>query len=184
MRLILPERPGLKDVIKLEAIIGNWAGVEGKNRVAGSITRPDGTVMSGVGFRPVEGSFGTYEAYIKLERAGDYDVHVYTPDQVKVTDGRREYLREVKKVIHVEDEVIEIVGRPIKHAVLTQLARDTRGDTHAVGDLTPFLQRITERSRYTPEVEIYELWADPWWGGLILLLLAIYWTLRKVIGLV
>ena len=84
----------------------------------------------------------------------------------------------------MEDEVIEIVGRPIKHAVLTQLARDTRGDTHAVADLTPFLQRITERSRYTPEVEIYELWADPWWGGLILLLLAIYWTLRKVIGLV
>ena len=84
----------------------------------------------------------------------------------------------------VEDEVIEIVGRPIKHAVLTQLARDTRGDTHAVADLPPFLQRNTERSRNTPEVEINELWADPRWGGLILLLLAIYWTLRKVIGLV
>jgi len=185
MRLILtPERPGLKETVKLEAIIGDWAGVGGKDRVIGDIKRPDGTVMSGVGFRQVEGSFGTYEAYVKLERAGDYAIHIYTPDQVKETDGRREYLREVKKVIRVEDEVIEIVGRPIKHAVLTQLARDTRGDTHAVADLTPFLQRITERSRYTPESKTYKLWADPWWGGLILLLLAIYWTLRKVIGLV
>jgi hypothetical protein len=185
MRLILtPERPRLKASVKLEAIIGDWGGVGGKERVIGDVTRPDGTVLRGIEFRAVEGSFGTYTADLKLERAGDYAVHVYTPDQVKVTDGRREYMREVKKVIHVEDEVIEIVGRPIKHAVLTQLARDTRGDTHAVMDLTPFLQRITERSRYTPEVEIYELWAEPWWGGLILLLLAVYWTLRKVIGLV
>ncbi|MBR90740.1 MAG: hypothetical protein CMO66_05665 [Verrucomicrobiales bacterium] len=185
MRLILtPERPGLKETVKLEAIIGDRAGVGGQDRVVADITRPDGTVVTGVEFRPVEGSFGTYTADFKMELAGDYLLHTYTPDQVKIVDGRREYLREVKKVLRVEDEVIEIVGRPIKHAVLTQLARDTRGDTHALADLTPFLQRITERSRYTPEVEVYELWADPWWGGLILLLLAIYWTMRKVIGLV
>jgi len=30
----------------------------------------------------------------------------------------------------------------------------------------------------------FRLWSNPWWGGSVLLLLAVYWVSRKILGLI
>ncbi|HEY2951011.1 MAG TPA: hypothetical protein VGK40_00430 [Verrucomicrobiae bacterium] len=53
-----------------------------------------------------------------------------------------------------------------------------------VADLDAIVKRISALSDAEPQERRLRLWANPWWGGAILFLLAIYWTARKVIGMI
>jgi hypothetical protein len=50
------------------------------------------------------------------------------------------------------------------------------------------LNRLVTQISLLPDVEPaeqrFQLWANPWWGGWILFLLAIYWTARKAAGMI
>ncbi len=168
-----PERPKLGDTLNIEGILTDWAGVAADEIVQAEVQLPGGGEKR-LTFEPVPGGMGNYRAKILLDEAGPYSVRAYT-SKAK---------REVKKSVTAEQTVIEVVGRPINAAMLAQLARDTRGGAHSLANLTPMIEQITEKIRYKPEIEEYKLWAQMWWGGLILFLLAVYWTMRKVLGLI
>ncbi len=168
-----PERPKLGDTLHIEAILTDWAGIAPDEIVQAEVQLPGGGEKR-LTFEPVPGGMGNYRSKILLDEAGPYGVRASTSKT----------RREVKKSVTAEQTVIEVIGRPINAAMLSQLARDTRGGAHSIANLTPMIEQITERIRYKPEIEEYKLWAQVWWGGLILFLLAVYWTMRKVLGLI
>ena len=125
-------------------------------------------------FEPVPGGLGNYRAVFRLEQSGVHTIKAAT------TSAKRE----VTKKFDVERRTTEVVGRTIDAPLLTTLALDTRGSAMNVDNLNPMLDRIFDKIHRKPAVDTYRLWAEEWWGGLILLLLALYWTMRKVLGLI
>ncbi len=167
------ERPAMGDTLTVEAIISDWADMGENEKVEASILLPNNATQP-LDFEPVPGGLGNYRAVFRLEQSG---VHT-----IKAATTRAK--REVTKKFDVERRTTEVVGRTIDAPLLTTLALDTRGSAMNVDNLSPMLDRIFDKIHRKPEVDIYPLWADPWWGGLILLLLALYWTMRKVLGLI
>jgi hypothetical protein len=51
-------------------------------------------------------------------------------------------------------------------------------------NLNTIIEKISLLPEPKPKEKRVRLWSDPWWGGLILTLLAIYWTGRKLAGMV
>jgi hypothetical protein len=68
--------------------------------------------------------------------------------------------------------------------MLRQMAGVTRGAYGGMESLEALVGRIALLPEAEPLELRYRLWSDPWWGGLVLLLLAIYWTARKAAGMV
>ena len=71
-------------------------------------------------------------------------------------------------------------GPLVQHSLVAML------EFYQDGKLT--LEKIVQKISLLPEAKPIEkrirLWSSPWWGGLILFLLAIYWTGRKLAGMV
>ena len=91
---------------------------------------------------------------------------------------------------HLEPDVLvakpqrEKVGQPANPGILREIAALTRGRSGTIQDLGQIVQQISLLPDSEPVEKRFRLWSNPWWGGLILLLLAIYWIARKVAGLV
>lgn len=68
--------------------------------------------------------------------------------------------------------------------MLRELADLTRGARVTTGSLDELVKKISALPETEPVERRLRLWSNPWWGGLILLLLGIYWTVRKVAGMI
>ena len=79
---------------------------------------------------------------------------------------------------------LEKVGEPVDAAILREIARMTGGRTFGVDgveELMATIQALPERESIDKRVRI---WSHPAWGGALLLALAVYWTGRKLTGMV
>jgi len=78
----------------------------------------------------------------------------------------------------------EKLGQPANAQVLREIAGLTQGASGSVTDLKRIVDQISLLPEPKPIERRIRLWASPWWGGLILLLLGVYWTARKLAGMV
>jgi len=60
----------------------------------------------------------------------------------------------------------------------------TGGASVSYENLDEIVRKISLLPEPKPIEKRIRLWSNPWWGGLILFLLAIYWTGRKLAGMV
>ena len=90
----------------------------------------------------------------------------------------------MESTIHVSQPVREKRGQPANLQVLRELARITGGSSGGVNDFADIINAIKLLPDPQPIEIRHRLWSNPWWGGLILFLLAIYWTGRKLAGMV
>jgi hypothetical protein len=67
---------------------------------------------------------------------------------------------------------------------LREVAGITQGATASFEALDKIVQQISLLPEPKPLEQRIRLWSNPWWGGLILALLGIYWTGRKLAGMV
>ena len=79
--------------------------------------------------------------------------------------------------------VREKQGQPANQAILREIAGLTGGAHADAGKIETLLGEISALPEPEPAEFRTRLWSNPWWGGLILGLLAIYWTGRKVAGM-
>ena len=81
-----------------------------------------------------------------------------------------------------------VVRQKIGHAVNSQVLREIASLTGGASVSYEKLDEIVRKISLLPEPKLIEnrirLWSSPWWGGLILFLLVIYWTGRKLAGMV
>jgi hypothetical protein len=169
-----PEAPQIGDTVFLQATVLDAAGfpVEG-GTVIGKITPPSGKAER-VEFTALEGGWGVFKANFSVQESGPY----------KIAIDAEKHGRNLKTELVVARPTIEKQGQPVNAGVLREIATITQGASGAIQDLDRLVQQISLLPEPKPIERRVRLWSDPWWGAGIVLLLGIYWTGRKVAGMI
>jgi hypothetical protein len=59
----------------------------------------------------------------------------------------------------------------------------TRGESTDVASVQQLVQRLAAMPEPAPVIVPLRIWSHPLWGGLMIVLLAVFWTGRKFAGL-
>ncbi len=169
-----PEAPNAGETVFLQTTVLDAGGFPlEKGEVTGRITGPDGQ-LEDLEFESLGGGWGVFKTRFTPRQGGEFKVEIESRDAGRKLDSR----------ITVTQPTRELVGQPANHGVLRELASITGGELAQTRGLTEVLQAITLLPEPKPLENRIRLWANPWWGGLILLLLTIYWTGRKLAGMI
>ncbi len=68
--------------------------------------------------------------------------------------------------------------------MLDEIARITRGRNASIHDVSEIIKEVAELPEPDPTIDRVLIWSHPLWGGAIVLLLALFWTGRKMVGVV
>ncbi|MBL62967.1 MAG: hypothetical protein CMI30_06105 [Opitutae bacterium] len=156
------------------------------DNVFGRLKHPSGSIED-LRFTQTKGAEGVFESSFLAREDGDVTIEVYAPDH------DREYIAgpgQEKSGIMVKGINPEARGRPTKEDGLREMSRLTGGSfgywnprDDKEKDLQAIVDEIAALPDPAPFVEIKRFWANPWWGGFIVFLFAIYWTGRKMAGM-
>jgi hypothetical protein len=89
----------------------------------------------------------------------------------------------LETTINVQGHENEQIGQPAKFDVLKEIAQVTRGELIELSSLQTLVNRIAELPEPEPLIRRFRLWSHPAWGGLLIALLALFWTGRKLAGM-
>jgi hypothetical protein len=169
-----PEVPNLGDTVFLQTTVLDAGGfpIE-KGSVAGTITAPSGQIEQ-IRFTPIEGGWGVFKNTFKPEEGGSYHIAI-TADPVK---------RRLETQLLVEIPGLEKKGEPVNRTILNEIAEISGGAAATYDSLDDMISKISILPEPKPKEMRTRLWASPWWAGLILFFLAVYWTGRKLAGMV
>jgi hypothetical protein len=169
-----PEAPQVGDNVFLQATVLNSAGFPvDEGPVVGLITAPSGR-RERVEFSSLEEGWGVFKSGFRPQEGGAYEVYV----------GAETHGRQLETRILVTEPELEKVGQPVNAAILEEIAEVTGGMSGSMEALGQIVARISTLPEPKPVEQRVRLWSDPWWGGVILLLLSVYWAGRKWLGLI
>ncbi len=169
-----PEAPQIGDTVFMQATVLDERGTPiEEGPVVGKITSPAGRTER-LEFAPVEGGWGVFKASFLPQDGGTY--------RVAITSDK--YGRKLETDLVVAQPQREKQGQPINLEVLREIASITHGALAGPDDLEKIIQQISLLPEPKPIEKRIRLWSDPRWGGLLLALLAVYWTGRKLSGMV
>ena len=169
-----PETPKVGDRVFLQATVLDEAGFPLENgEVNGTINSPTGRGEQ-LELIEVEGGWGVYSAEFSPQEGGPFEIAIDAPDQD----------RELKTKLTVSLPKREKLGRPVNRPILGEIATITGGESAGTDHLDEIIKKISVLPEPRPAEIRTRLWSNPWWGGAILLLLVVYWTGRKLAGLV
>ncbi|MFN9721279.1 MAG: hypothetical protein ACK58L_21485 [Planctomycetota bacterium] len=175
MRLFYsPDRPEAGNVLTLNANIMSNAGDPLRHGTAVvQVVAPSGQTDS-VRLAPAgDDAWGLFTGSFTPTEGGQYQLVTTCAE----TGGRLE------TNIAVQGEEKEQIGQPARTDVLREIAQVTRGELAAVSDIQKLVDRIAAMPEPEPIVRRFRLWSHPAWGGLIIILLGVFWTGRKFAGL-
>lgn len=169
-----PEVPQVGETVFLQATVLDSAGfpIEGGG-VAGKITGPSGRTER-LEFTPVEGGWGVFKTSFAPAEGGPF----------KVSIASEQHNRALETTVPVMQPQLEKEGQPANAQVLREIASITQGASASFDAIKNIVQQVSLLPKPKPLEHRVRLWSDPWWGGTILLLLGIYWTGRKLAGMV
>jgi hypothetical protein len=175
LRLSLsPEAPQVGETVFMQATVLDERGTPSdEGPVVGKITSPSGRTER-VEFAPVEGGWGVFQASFLPQDGGAY----------KITVSAEKHSRTLDTELAVKQPEIEKLGQPINLEVLRELASITRGAVGSADELDKIVRQVSLLPEQKPIERRIRLWSDPRWGGVLLALLAVYWTGRKLAGMV
>ena len=169
-----PETPKVGDRVFLQATVLDEAGFPLENgEVNGAIVSPTGRGEQ-LELIEVEGGWGVYSAEFSPQEGGPFEIAIDAPEQD----------RELKTKLTVSLPKREKLGRPVNRPILGEIATITGGVSAGTDHLDEIIKKISVLPEPRPAEIRTRLWSNPWWGGAILLLLVVYWTGRKLAGLV
>ena len=169
-----PETPKVGDRVFMQATVLDEAGFPLEDgEVNGEIISPGGQGEQ-LELTEVEGGWGVYSTEFLPQEGGAYQIKIDSP----------EHDRELETKIVVSLPKREKLGRPVNRPVLAEIASITQGESANTDNLDEIIQKISVLPEPQPAELRTRLWSNSWWGGTILLFLVIYWTGRKLAGLI
>ncbi len=169
-----PETPKVGDRVFMQATVLDEAGFPLEDgEVNGEIISPGGQGEQ-LELTEVEGGWGVYSTEFLPQEGGAYQIKIDSP----------EHDRELETKIVVSLPKREKLGRPANRPLLAEIASITQGEIANTDNLEEIIQKISVLPEPQPAELRTRLWSNPWWGGTILLFLVIYWTGRKLSGLI
>lgn len=169
-----PEDPRAGETVFLQSTVFDAAGFPlEKGVVTGELTSPQGK-KERIEFSPVAGGWGVFKANFIPQQGGKYKLEI----------ACEQAQRKMETGILVARPRREKLGQPANRAMLREVAEISHGMSGTVEDLEKVIQQISVLPEPQPVEKRIRLWCEPWWGGLILLLFGMYWTARKLAGMI
>jgi hypothetical protein len=169
-----PVRVTKGDNVDLQATILDKAGFpKTKAKMLCNVIGPDKTEKQFV-LKEDKGGWGLYKGQFSTDSAGDYLVRIHSADKSV----------EYETKISVSGESLEKLGQPANFDVMKDIARITNAQFNDIDAFPLIVDKITQLPEEKAKEFRIRIWNQPWWGGIIILLSAIYWVARKKLGLV
>lgn len=169
-----PEAPAIGDTVNLQATVLDSAGFPvDEGAVTGVITSSSGRAER-LEFSAAGAGWGVFTARFTPTEGGPLKVVL-----VAERSGKR-----LETELIVTQPQREKLGQPVNGEALRELATVTQGVAGTTDDFDALLQKVSLLPEPKPMERRTRLWADPWWGAVLLAGLAIYWTGRKLAGMV
>ncbi|HYE30862.1 MAG TPA: hypothetical protein VEH27_05515 [Methylomirabilota bacterium] len=169
-----PETPKVNDPVFLQATVLDASGFPLEDKlVLGQITTPSGR-SEALEFNAMEGGWGVFKTDYTPREFGAY----------KIAVGAEGNPRRLEATVEVTRPALEKLGQPVNMGLLKELADITKGAVAAPEKLEELVRQISLLPEPKPMERRLRLWSHPVWGGCLLLALAIYWTGRKLAGMV
>ncbi len=169
-----PETPRVGDTLFMQSTVLDVSGYPAENEtLVGRITSPDGR-SERLDFSAVEGGWGVFKTSFAPQQGGKYKVQL----------SAEKNQRKLEAEITVSQPVLEKVGQPVNADILREIAKLTGGANVSYEQLEEIVKKISVLPEPQPIEKRIRLWSSPIWGGVILLLLGVYWTGRKLAGMI
>ncbi|MBK1832805.1 hypothetical protein [Roseibacillus ishigakijimensis] len=172
-----PERPKPGDRVTLTANVfdANGAPLQ-KGPIPLELTEPSGrTTRLELEAGEGENAWGTFTRSFPVTQAGEWRIDAYLPDETSEEP-------QLSTVILAQDEQLEKVGQPAKIDVMEELATISRGAVARPDELSRLLRELQLLPTPRPQVIPFRLWAHPGTAALLIGLLGLFWTGRKLNG--
>jgi hypothetical protein len=169
-----PENPTAGDTLFVYASVMDDRGMPlEKGTIRLSITSQSGKTEH-YELSSTAGGWGVFSGNITLRESGTY----------KLKLGADRLKEPFETTIVVSSEKREKIGKPANAAILREISELTGGKCVT----TDTFESIIDQIALLPEPKPYEirirLWASPYWAGFIILMLGVYWTGRKLAGMI
>lgn len=175
MRLFhTPNQPQLRQRLTLNAHVMDHSGEPlEKGDVVARIVSPSGKI--GTVRLVAEGDrWGVFQGRYTPEQPGKYNVTLACQQTGATLDAS----------FFVQGEALEQIGKPARPDVLAELSMVSRGKSVAPNEIDEVVRTLAELPMPPPSVRRLQLWSHPLTGALLVLLLGVFWVLRKAIGLI
>jgi hypothetical protein len=169
-----PERPKSGEKVYVRCIVLDKAGFPMEDgEVEGVILHPGGQRET-LQFTPDEEGPGVYLASFKARESGTLRMQVNSfPTE-----------RELSLNLTIEKQSKEKLGRPIVSRDLLQLSQLTGGKSVSYENYLSVVRSLSFLPEPQPIILIHRLRTDTAWGLFLFAMLAIYWTGRKLVGMI
>lgn len=169
-----PDRPEADAVLTLNANVMSNAGEPLRaGNVAVQVLSPSGETDTIRLAAAGDDAWGLFTGTFTPKEGGQYKLVTTCAE----TGGRLE------TTISVQGREKEQIGQPARLDVLTEITQITHGELADVSEIAKLVDQIAALPEPEPTIKRFRLWADPIWGGVLVLLLGVFWTARKFAGL-
>ncbi len=169
-----PEQPQVRQTIALSANVMERSGEPlPKGDVTARIVAPSGKAET-VRFNSSGDEWGAFSSRYTPEEPGRHEVTM-TCKQTNST---------LETSFFVQGVAVERIGRAARPEVMEEIARVTQGQVIGLDRLEQVLQSLAALPDPPPSVRRVQLWCHPAVAGSLIVLLAVFWIGRKVIGLI
>lgn len=169
-----PENPVVGDTLFLYATLMDDKGMPLEKGAATLTIAYQSGKVEHYDLNPTPGGWGVFTANVKINEPGSHKFQIVA-DRIKTKFETR---------VVVSAEKREKLGRPINGSGLKEIADLTDGKYVSVDRFDSVVQGIGELPQPKPAEIRVRLWANPFWAGFIIFLLAVYWTGRKLAGMI
>ncbi len=170
-----PDRPHVDDVLTLNAnVIDNVGGPLDRGTVTVQAISPSGKTET-IRLEPgVEDALGLFVGTFVPKESGNYRL-VATSSETGAS---------IQTDLSVQGLNREQQGRLARFDVLEEIAKITDGKLVSIADVGTLLGHLAALPEPKPIIQRTRIWSHPLWGGLIILLLGLFWVARKMAGTV
>ena len=177
MRLFYtPDRPQTGQTLTMNANVMTISGEPLQNgTVVAQIVAPSGDSQRvRLAGQSSDQQWGLFSGFFVPEESGQH----------WVTLSCAETGAQLETTINVQGLERERIGRPANLAALKEVAMVTRGKMVSVGGIDQLLDEIDKLPKVEPQLKRFRLWASPYWAGMMIGLLGVFWVGRKWVGVI
>ena len=168
-----PDRPHVDDVLTLNVnVMDNVGGPLDRGTVTVQAIAPSGKTET-IRLQPgIEDALGLFVGTFVPKESGNYRL-VATSSETGAS---------VQTDLSVQGLNREQQGRLARFDVLEEIAKITNGKLVPIAEVSTLLDHLAALPEPEPIIKRTRIWAHPLWGGLIILLLGLFWVARKMAG--
>jgi len=169
-----PEQPQVRQTVALKC---NVVETSGEPLAAGDVTMrivaPSGKSQT-VRFGSTGEEWGEFAASFTPEEAGRHELKLSCKQTSATLDA----------AMFVQGTEVERIGRAARPEVMAEIARVARGQVIEPSQLHTVIQSLAALPEQPADIRRLQLWSHPATMAAMVVLLGVFWTARKVIGLI